>query len=336
MSDIARAAKVHPSTVSLALRNDPRLPTATRERIQALAKAKGYRPNPMVSALIAERRKGKPQKYKSTLAFLTNYEKPEGWKFSPNYAELYESLQHYADIRGYRLEEFWLKAPGMTSERLQKILISRGIHGIVVAPLSGKQHTLDFDFSYFAAIALGQTLRTPQLDHVTIGYFDIVSIAMKQLRALKHRNIGFVSTQHIDRRVNHHSKASYLVECQKIPISHPLLLIDENLNQETLWNWYQKHLPDALILASRNEFTIAQSMFREHDIGIPESVALVNLDILKGSQESGIIQNLDQEAAITIDLLTSRTERAQFGIPEFAQTISVTGLWQDGWSTCKK
>src|SRR5215216_2735722 len=41
LSDIATHAKVHVTTVSLALRNHPRLPTETRERIQALAKKMG-------------------------------------------------------------------------------------------------------------------------------------------------------------------------------------------------------------------------------------------------------------------------------------------------------
>ena len=55
MADIARKAGVHVTTVSLALRNHPRLPASTRERIQALAKELGYVPDPFLRALVTYR-----------------------------------------------------------------------------------------------------------------------------------------------------------------------------------------------------------------------------------------------------------------------------------------
>jgi len=49
MSDVALAAHVHKSTVSLALRNQPKLNAATRERIRKIAEELGYRPDPMLA-----------------------------------------------------------------------------------------------------------------------------------------------------------------------------------------------------------------------------------------------------------------------------------------------
>ena len=57
MSQLARVAGVHQSTVSRALRRDRSIPAATRQRIQALADKLGYRPHPLVSALVALRRR---------------------------------------------------------------------------------------------------------------------------------------------------------------------------------------------------------------------------------------------------------------------------------------
>ena len=53
LADIAKRADVHVTTVSLAMRNHPRLPEETRKRIQALAEEMGYRPDPMMRALVA-------------------------------------------------------------------------------------------------------------------------------------------------------------------------------------------------------------------------------------------------------------------------------------------
>ena len=44
--ELAALAGVHPSTVSLALAGDPRLPPPTRERLQRLAREHRYAPNP--------------------------------------------------------------------------------------------------------------------------------------------------------------------------------------------------------------------------------------------------------------------------------------------------
>ena len=56
LADIAREAGVHVTTVSLALRNHPRLPESTRLRLQNLAKLRGYTPDPWLPA----RRPGHP------------------------------------------------------------------------------------------------------------------------------------------------------------------------------------------------------------------------------------------------------------------------------------
>ena len=55
MKDVAKEAGVHQTTVSLALRNHPSLPKSTRDRIQELAHSMGYRPDPAISAIAAQR-----------------------------------------------------------------------------------------------------------------------------------------------------------------------------------------------------------------------------------------------------------------------------------------
>lgn len=56
MSDVASVAGVHKSTVSLALRNQPKLNAATRERIRKIAAELGYQPDPMLDLFNLYRR----------------------------------------------------------------------------------------------------------------------------------------------------------------------------------------------------------------------------------------------------------------------------------------
>lgn len=80
MQDVAEAAGVHRTTVSLALRDSPRLPAARREEIKHVAEHLGYRPNPMVSALMASRVSRREPKHQATLAFIgvATYSPPSG------------------------------------------------------------------------------------------------------------------------------------------------------------------------------------------------------------------------------------------------------------------
>ncbi|MEJ1971051.1 MAG: helix-turn-helix domain-containing protein [Lacunisphaera sp.] len=67
-------------TVSLAMRNHPRLPEATRKRIRALADEMGYRPDPLLRALVAYRGGVIERRNTPTLAYVTNWSTQWGWK----------------------------------------------------------------------------------------------------------------------------------------------------------------------------------------------------------------------------------------------------------------
>ena len=72
LQDVADRAGVHRSTVALALRDNPRISSATRQRVQAIARELGYQLNPLVAALMSARRSGNPLKH-VTLGYVTNY-----------------------------------------------------------------------------------------------------------------------------------------------------------------------------------------------------------------------------------------------------------------------
>lgn len=60
--DVAREAGVAPATASLALRNQPRLRKSICAKVQRVAAKMGYRPNPVVSQLLAQLRASRTAK----------------------------------------------------------------------------------------------------------------------------------------------------------------------------------------------------------------------------------------------------------------------------------
>ena len=53
MRDVATKARVSVSTVSLALRDSPRVVPETKRRVQQAAGVAGYQPNPLVRSVMA-------------------------------------------------------------------------------------------------------------------------------------------------------------------------------------------------------------------------------------------------------------------------------------------
>ncbi|HSI85484.1 MAG: LacI family DNA-binding transcriptional regulator [Candidatus Methylacidiphilales bacterium] len=328
MADIAREAGVHQTTVSLALRGHTSIPPHTQERIRLTAEHLGYRPNPLISALISERRRKKPSGYGSTLAFLNAHKEKHNWQHSHNYKVVYKALCRYAGERGYRVEEFWLTEPGMTSRHMRKILLSRGIRGIIVCPLPSDMHTLDFDFSDFAAAAIGYTLRSPALDHVSADYYSIMQLVIRNLSELGHKRISFVTSPTTNQRVNHLSLGAFLAEKYSNP-SQGLLdpLIINLRDKPAIFQWLEMLKPDAVITAVHAEYCIMKDYVSTLRTVISEPLLCV-VDARAETSDTGVIQNLERKARAIVHLVTSRVERAEFGPVISPQTILVQGTWR--------
>src|SRR3954451_20966848 len=84
MKSIAAQAGGTQATVSMSLANNPRIPVATRERIQAIARRLGYHPTPAATTLMGTRRKGNPLKDKPALALVCALRTADGWRNHPS------------------------------------------------------------------------------------------------------------------------------------------------------------------------------------------------------------------------------------------------------------
>src|SRR6185312_6263838 len=118
LSDVARKAGVHVTTVSQALRNHPSIATSTRERLQALALAMHYRPDPFLRSLVAYRARRTTGDKMPTLAYVTNWHTRWGWKKVAAHSGFFSGAEAKATELGFQLEHFWLHEPGLTQKRL--------------------------------------------------------------------------------------------------------------------------------------------------------------------------------------------------------------------------
>lgn len=331
MADVAKAAGVHQTTVSRALRGDRALPVETRRHLTELAAKMGYRRNPLVSALIAERKRGATPGEGVVLAVLSTGATPDRWrKGSPTYTLLYRHMQDQATDLGYRLEEFPLEDPDLSPDRLRRILINRGIRGVIVPPMPIEAKSIQFDFDDFASVALRYGLSHPAFDRVMPDYFSAMATAVDKLLATGHRRIAFITDTIVDERVYHRSLGAFFMARQsKSRWCLPPKIV-ETWNASDFLAWVKNSRPDAILAPTYKDWRWIKQQLEVDGWKIPRDLSLASLGCLTDSKEAGIAHNLELEASTVIKLLARKVECAEFGVPTEALRISVPGYWKDG------
>ncbi|MGC3992027.1 MAG: LacI family DNA-binding transcriptional regulator [Chthoniobacteraceae bacterium] len=291
LSDVAREANVHVTTVSMALRDHPRLPEETKKRLKELAEKMGYSPDPLLSALSTYRTRSKSPRYQSTIAYLTNWTTEWGWKQATAHLEFYNGAKVMAQELGFMLEHFWLHAPNITETRLNRVLRTRGITGLILASHGREMgDALNLDWSNFCCVKIDYFPHEPLVHNVTNHQSDIVRLAMRRVTQLGYRRIGFVMHRGWDHAVDHNWIAGFLCEQQQLgvkgrvpafiyPGMHPVknwLLENESTvvpNAKDFKAWLDRYKPD--IILSKGAFV--RPVLKTLEMSVPHDVAFVDL-----------------------------------------------------------
>ena len=137
MADIAHKAGVTTATVSMALRNHPRVSKKTQQKIQQLAAAMGYTPDPLVQALMAQRgnRSSSNRLTANQHAAIKNLaivslwpeDSANPWPNDPLYQPYHHGMQERAHELGYETRIFPCDTETHNIRKLTRTLDARGI-----------------------------------------------------------------------------------------------------------------------------------------------------------------------------------------------------------------
>lgn len=326
--DIAERAGVHITTVSLALRDDPRLPEATRKRIQKLAKDMGYTPDPMLSALTVYRNHVKRVRHQGTLAWVCPPSPKTERKTA--FAEYHRGAEERCAELGYRLEDFYFSDLG--GPRLSKVLQARNITGLLLPPQAHSHVHLDFDWEHFSSICFGFTLTEPRLHVISNAQYSSTRIAVRALRGkYGYRRIGFITAKESDERTDQNFSSGYLSEQRKfepenrIPILTLASLSRANELDE-LSRWYGEHKPDCVMFLHESVPDLMRHLGLDTKTCGQASLSLNS----RKNNASGIYQNDTIIGRKAVDFLIDMIHRNERGIPEHRFQFMIQGEWIDG------
>ncbi|MDR1283201.1 MAG: LacI family transcriptional regulator [Opitutaceae bacterium] len=340
-SQIAKAAGVSRVTVTYALRDNPKLAAATRERIQKLAREMGYAPDPMLASLAYYRTRRRPAGFHGILAWLAQEHPEKGadwWRESPHYNDYFLGAEQRAKYHGYKLETFHFNASGMPLRRIESILCSRGISGLLLCPLAFPGVDLEFAWDRFSVVTFGYTLHRPRLHTVATAHFQNTQHAMERLRARGFRRIGLTINRTTDTRANAAVSSAFLGG-QNIGFNEDGVLIPPHFYNGPFHPYpcadYVRELA-GYIRAQRLDAILtgdSQSvdLLREACAASPRKPLVGGVSFSRICPGiAGIADDSFRIGTTAVDLVVAMIQRSERGIPEVAVRSHVEGIWHDG------
>lgn len=324
MVEIARLAGVHQTTVSRALRNDTRIPAATRERVQAIARKVGYRPNPLVSALVAIRRARHPSRYQATLAFIID--RVLGDAGTDHLA----GVRAAADQLGFKLDLFVLGQGNLTAERLDHVLLARGINGVIVGSLPVAHGGFALSWERYSAIVIEYTFVSSAFDRIVHDSYAGMRLIMQECRRRQVRRVGLALTTIGHERTEQLNGAAFWIE-QKT--DHFFAAIPPLV--QTAWDaarfdaWFDRHRPEAIVTSNALlKDVISWCAARKVTLG--RELQLVNVNANPSDPISGVVQNHFVIGSTATWMVVDKINRGDRGIPAVRHTTLTPGTWLEG------
>lgn len=327
LKEIATAAGVSVAAVSFALRNIPKISPAKRQQILRVAHDLGYRPDPELARLMAHLHDSRGTRSCGVLALLTCYRKPA--TLNESYLRnCLAAARSRAERLGYRLNEFSLADRELPGSRLQTILATRGIKGVLVAPLREGVERIDFDFSGVAAASMGFAMPAGTPMHSTrADEFTNMKLILQMLKDRGYRRIGFALEAELETRSAHRWTGAFLTEqLHDMPGAKIPPLIYPDWNKKHLKPWLAEYRPDVVI--STEPFVYR--WLQEFGYRVPKDIAFVSTSYAESLFEqpvSGIDERPAMIGSASVDLVVAHLQRNEFGVPAAAKNVELAGVW---------
>lgn len=274
------------TTISLALRNHPRISVATRNKIAAMAKRMGYQPDQVARALAT----GRSSLIGVVVPNTTDHV----------YAEVFRGIEDAAQAAGFHvLLGNGSYDPDRTAARIREMMRLK-IAGIMAAPpfQSEASHLpplwKEIKRSGFPLVLLNRELNPPIFDQVTIDNKGGIRLVMESLSSLGHKRVAYItgSVDMIPIRQRYDAfrefSFKYGFDTDAELVAHCELSAKGGYEScVRLWSRLKKK-PTAIMVFSDAPSLGVMRYLHEHKIRVPEEVSVIGFDGTDTSEFSQI------------------------------------------------
>lgn len=325
MREIAEKAGVAVSTVSKALRNDPSISKSQCKKIRLLAQKMGYRPNPLVSTLMAQIHHQRRQSDPHQIAWLDFWgNDPEGYA-TFNIGPSLVGARERSLERGYSIEVYRPIIDHISLDHLGRILSTRGHWAVIIPPVPDRFRRLNFDINLqnLAAVTIGTSLKKPITHRVSPNHFQAGLLAVRQMRAKGFQRVGIVLSESMHLRVQGTWLGAFYAAHATLPQKEqtaPLLL--RKKDPRLMIAWAKRENLDAVLLTDSNLADVWLGYVHDN----PQTIGWL-MRPEKRPECAGIDYQSKQLGRLAVDSVVSQIHRNERGSPPSPYTMVTESLW---------
>jgi DNA-binding LacI/PurR family transcriptional regulator len=325
---LARSLGLSRTTVSDALRGSPRVNADTVLRVRAAAEAAGYQRNPLTAAVMSLLRRSRGQQFRGVIAALEMVE-PGRAAHAVRYNEsLLAGVSARAEQLGFKVERFEIGPSGLRLRRLDTILHTRGIQGLVVLPASGFPDLSTLSWTRYAAVYADYLIDHPPLHCVCSDHYRSMVGLLQELHARGYRRPGlFMEITH-DERLHFRWEGAFLALQKYLPnIAAVPALRMKSVTRPEFDAWFKKYNPDVVL----GHFPAAISWMKAAGAKIPQTHAFVCLNSMRAGDECAALDlRTAQLGARCAELVVGQLLHNEFGVPGEPSLTTIPSVLREG------
>jgi len=283
--DIAREAKVGIGTVSRVLNNSPKVTPETRERVLSVATKLKYQPHAFAQGLARKR----SNTLSAIIPFFSNY----------FFIEVLQGVQETLTSLGYDLIIHGANTQEQMEDYLAKSMRKGRVDGTLIFSLPVPEKFVKEFVEKKIPLVLLDTFH-PLFDSIRVDNIQGAKIAVEHLISLGHKDIGMLNAnvRSIPARERLQSfketmKSNSLQTIEKNVVSSQAVRND-GFSREAGYNDMKEllkrseKLPTAFFVSSDIQAVGALAALQEHNLRVPQDVAIVSFDNIELSKYFGL------------------------------------------------
>jgi DNA-binding LacI/PurR family transcriptional regulator len=231
-----------------------------------------------------------------------------------------------AEQSGFALEEFWTSDPGMTERRLEQIIQSRGIVGVVLSPITSSEASLALDWTWqsFAVAVIGNVTWTPELHHAGHHHYLGMRMALSELAQLGCTRPAALIEVEINERAKRAWEAAFLTHhpARAKAVEFARVLAREETG---IAAWLRARKPDALIVSGTDLLDTPGLRGVCRELKLP--LVTLHWDKNTPADIGGVDQCYDRIAAHAVDLVVAQLNSNETGVPDLPRIMLFSGRW---------
>ncbi|MBS0664384.1 MAG: LacI family DNA-binding transcriptional regulator [Verrucomicrobia bacterium] len=328
LRSLAKELGLSRTTLSDALRGSPRVKAETVARVRAAAKAAGYERNPLTGAVMSQLRRSRGQQFRGVLAVVEIIQTPQT-PFAVRYNEsLAAGIASRADDLGFKVERFVVGPNGVTLSRLDTILHTRGIQGLILLPAVGFPDLGELSWHRYTAVYADYFIDHPPLHCVCSDHYRSMIALLRELHARGYRRPGLFMEIALDERLQFRWEGAFLALQKYLPdiTQIPALQVRE-VTREQFTAWFKKYNPDVVM----GHFPVAMEWMKAAGAKLPKTHGFVCLNSLR---TEGDCASVDLRSGLlgarSAELVIGQLLHNEFGVPEQPSLTTIPAKLIDG------